>query len=85
MSQLSTATFAPGTPGHSWQSTACAGSSIGRKGMMVAAKTMALTAADLFHSPALVAKAKADFNQALEGRTYRSLLPVGAKPPIPPQ
>src|SRR5262249_34161640 len=35
--QFTTATFVPGTPGHSWQSTACAGYSIGRKGMVIAA------------------------------------------------
>src|SRR5262249_19844007 len=39
MSQLTAATYVPGTPGHSWQSAACAGMSIGRKGMVVAAKT----------------------------------------------
>jgi aminobenzoyl-glutamate utilization protein B len=31
---LNTATSVPGTPGHSWQNAACAGSSIGRKGMV---------------------------------------------------
>ena len=38
------ATWVPGTPAHSWQATACGGTEIGTKGMMVAAKTMALTA-----------------------------------------
>jgi aminobenzoyl-glutamate utilization protein B len=58
--QLSAATFVPGTPGHSWQAVASAGSTIGAKGMMVAAKTIALTVGDLFLDPATIAKAKAE-------------------------
>jgi aminobenzoyl-glutamate utilization protein B len=55
--QLSTATWVPGTPAHSWQAVAAGGMSIGAKGMMVAAKTMALTAADLFTNPATITTA----------------------------
>jgi aminobenzoyl-glutamate utilization protein B len=36
------ATYAPGTSAHSWQAAAQAGTSIGRKGMLVAARTLAL-------------------------------------------
>lgn len=79
---LLAATFPPGVPLHTWQSTAVSGTTIGQKGMLVAARTLALTAADLFHAPALVAKAKADFGQALQGRAYRSLIPAGARPPL---
>ena len=57
------ATYAPGVPAHSWQATACAGSTIGVKGMMVAAKAMALTTVDLFTDPAHIQKAKAEFDQ----------------------
>ncbi len=45
---LRVSTFVPGSAGHSWQSTACAGMSIGRNGMVVAAKSLALSAMDLF-------------------------------------
>ncbi|MEY4050738.1 MAG: hypothetical protein RL262_1572, partial [Bacteroidota bacterium] len=45
---LSAATWIPGTPAHSWQAVACGGTEIGTKGMLVASKTMALTAIDLF-------------------------------------
>lgn len=51
---LSTATWVPGTPAHSWQAVAAGGTTIGFKGMMVAAKTMAYTAIDLFESPAII-------------------------------
>jgi aminobenzoyl-glutamate utilization protein B len=57
------ATFAPGVPAHSWQATACAGSTIGVKGMIVAAKSMALTTIDLFSDPAHIEKAKAEFER----------------------
>src|SRR5262249_5504389 len=43
-SGLSTACFAAGSPGHSWQNVAAIGSPIGHKGMMVAAKVLALSA-----------------------------------------
>ena len=39
-SGLTTACFAAGSPGHSWQNVAAVGSPIGHKGMMVAAKTL---------------------------------------------
>ncbi|MEY3432184.1 MAG: hypothetical protein RL131_120 [Bacteroidota bacterium] len=51
---LSTATWVPGIPAHSWQAVACDGMSIGLKGMMVAAKTIALSAADIFLKPSIV-------------------------------
>ena len=61
--QLSAATWVPGTPAHSWQAVAAGGTSIGTKGMMVAAKTMALTAIDLFTDPQHVVKAREEFNR----------------------
>jgi aminobenzoyl-glutamate utilization protein B len=60
---MTTATFVPGVPAHSWQATACAGGTIGVKGMMVAAKAMALTTVDLFTDPAHIQKAKAEFDR----------------------
>ena len=61
--QLSAATYVPGTPGHSWQAVASSGSSIGAKGMIVAAKTMALTAIDLYTDPSIITKARAEFDR----------------------
>ena len=52
-----TATWVPGTPGHSWQAVACGGMSIGHKGMMNAAKTLALSCIHIFQNPAIVEKA----------------------------
>jgi aminobenzoyl-glutamate utilization protein B len=81
-SALTTATFVPGTPGHSWQSAACAGMTIGAKGMLVAAKTLALTAVDLFTDPAQVRAARQSFDKRRAGFEYRSRLPPGQKAPL---
>ncbi len=54
---LRAATYVPGTPSHSWQAVACTGMSIGQKGMMIAAKTMAITGMELFLSPEVLQKA----------------------------
>ena len=60
---FSTATYVPGTPGHSWQSASCSGTSIGIKGMLNAAKVIALTAYDLFKNKNLILEAKKEFNK----------------------
>lgn len=60
---LQTATWVPGSSAHSWQSTAASGMSIGQKGMLVAAKTLACTALDLYKTPALIEKARAEWQQ----------------------
>ncbi len=77
-----TATFVPGAPGHSWQNVACAGSSIGRKGMVLAAKVLALSAADLFTMPAVIVDARKDFDKRRAGHEYRSRVPMDQKPPL---
>jgi aminobenzoyl-glutamate utilization protein B len=61
--QLSAATWVPGTPAHSWQAVAAGGTTIGAKGMMVAAKTMALTTIDLFSDPTHITKAREEFDR----------------------
>ena len=72
---LRTATWVPGTAAHSWQAIAAGGTSIGLKGMMVAAKTMALTARDLMRKPALIEAARAEFEERRGGNfQYKPLL-----------
>jgi aminobenzoyl-glutamate utilization protein B len=77
-----TATFVPGSPGHSWQSTASSGHSIGRKGMVNAAKVLALSAMDLFNDAKLITDAKANFEKRRGAKTYQSRLPASQKPPL---
>lgn len=61
---LRAATWVPGTPSHSWQAVAAGGTSIGTKGMMVAAKTLTITAIDLFSNLDIIEKAKSEFLNA---------------------
>lgn len=81
--EIRAAAFAPGVAPHTWQSTACAGMGIGQKGMMVAAKTMALTAIELCMNPGLVREVRQDFERRLGGRQYVSMLPAEAAPRLP--
>ena len=56
------ATWVPGTPAHSWQAVAAGGTSIGLKGMVIAAKTITLTGMQLIDNPKLLEKAKEEFH-----------------------
>lgn len=71
---LSAATWVPGTPAHSWQAVACGGTEIGAKGMLVASKTMAMTAIDLFSTPSIILKATEEFKKAKGDYNYKALL-----------
>ena len=72
---LNTATWVPGTGAHSWQAVAAGGTGIGTKGMIVAGRTLAMTAVDLFLRPDLVERARSEFDTRL-GRAapYDALL-----------
>lgn len=76
---MSAATYVPGTAAHSWQAVAAAGSSIGTKGMMIAAKSMTLTAIDLFSNPAVLDEAWKEFKAKTAGYQYEAL--IGDRPP----
>jgi len=79
--QVSAATWVPGTPAHSWQAVAAGGTSIGEKGMMVAAKAMALTTVELFSNPSHLTAARAEFAKRLDGFVYRNRI-GDRKPPL---
>ena len=75
------ATYAIGTPGHSWQLTAQGKTPAAHKGMVHVAKIMAGTAVDAIRDETLLARAKAD-HQARIGRTpYVCPLPADVTPP----
>ena len=76
-----TATGVPGTSAHSWQAIAAGGTAIGYKGMMVAAKTLALTAAQLFQQPDTLAQARAEYEERIgPDFEYEALLGDRAPP-----
>ena len=62
------------------QAVAAGGMSIGAKGMMVAAKVMALTGADLFSSPATIEAAKAELVRR-RGANFAYTTALGAQKP----
>jgi aminobenzoyl-glutamate utilization protein B len=78
---LSTVCFAAGSPGHSWQNVAAIGSSIGHKGLMTAAKVLALSTVDLLVDDKVLREAKADFHQRMNNRKYSSRIPKDQKAP----
>ena len=78
--QLTTCCWPLGTPGHSWQTVASCGSSIGRKGLLFAAKAMALAGLGLLTKPALLEQAQAEFVSAKNGNEYVTPLPEEALP-----
>lgn len=75
-----TATWVPGTPGHSWQAVAAGGMSIGLKGMENASKVLTLTAVDLLSRPELISAARAEFERR-RGPDYRYASAVGDRAP----
>lgn len=79
---LTAATWVPGVPAHSWQAVACGGMSIGKKGMLLAAKTLAATAWDLYQDPQTLQAAKAELIGRRAGKRYEPMLQPGQKPPL---
>jgi aminobenzoyl-glutamate utilization protein B len=79
---FATSCWVPGTPAHSWQAVAAGGTSIGRKGMDLAARVLAATAWDLYQDPKLVAAAQAEHRRRLAGRKYQPLLEPEQTPPL---
>lgn len=70
------------TPWHSWPVVACAGMSIGHKGLIHAAKALSMTAVDLYEGEAVRDSIRAEFVQKTAGHTYKAYIPDGP-PPIP--
>lgn len=77
---LRTATWAPGTPAHSWQAAAASGMGIGIKGAITAAQVLALVGRKLYENPALIAQARAEFEQR-RGTQFEYAAMVGDRDP----
>lgn len=82
LSEFHTACWVPGTPAHSWQATACSGTGIGGKGMVLAARVLTLSAAEIFQDPRLADRARESFQRRSKGMVFKSFLPSGSKPPL---
>ena len=81
---FSTVCWVPGTPGRAVrQATAAGGTTIGRKGMVLATKVLAATAYDFVQRPQkLLPRAKEEHARRVGKEGYRSLLVTGQKPPL---
>lgn len=77
-----TVCWAPGTPAHSWQATACGATSLARKGMTLAARTLAATAWDLYTKPSVLKAAQEEFSDRLGSRQYHPMLEPGQQPSL---
>lgn len=72
--QIVYAAAALGTQAHSWQNTAQAGSSIGRKGMLAAGRALGLAVAEAFQDPEIVRRAREE-HAVKVGDSYSSPIP----------
>jgi len=79
-----TVTTAPrDAPWHAWPTVACAGMSIGHKGLVYAAKALAATMVDLYEDPKTVQAIQAEFKEKTKDVTYKPFVPDG--PPSLPK
>lgn len=69
-------------PWHSWAVVACGGMSIGHKGMLFAAKSLAMTMVDLYESETLRKDIRNEFENRRGGHVYKPYIPEGP-PPVP--
>lgn len=70
------------TPWHSWAVVACGGMSIGHKGLLFAAKSLAMTMVDLYESEQLRNEIRSEFETRRGTHVYKGYVPDGP-PPLP--
>ncbi len=81
VSMLWTTCWSTGIPGHSWGNVACSGMSIGHKGMLHAAKIMAVSAMEIYSNPKHLIAIRKEFEQSTGGKPYVSPIPGEIAPP----
>ncbi|WP_227779105.1 amidohydrolase [Haladaptatus pallidirubidus] len=79
--QFRAATWAVGTPAHTWQATAANGD-FGQKGAVYAAKVLGGTAYSLLKHPDIVDRANEEFDETTGEQSYETPLPPEAEPPF---
>ncbi|WP_165044414.1 amidohydrolase [Dysgonomonas sp. ZJ709] len=77
---FNTATFVPGSSGHSWQNVASGGSTIGTKSLINTAKVFSLSAIDLYTDPQLLKDIKDEFGKR-RGPDFEYTLLLGDRAP----
>jgi aminobenzoyl-glutamate utilization protein B len=79
---LTVATAPKKAPWHAWPVVATGGMSIGHKGMLRAAKTLAATMVDLYEQPAALKAVRDEFAQKKGDVVFKAYVPDGP-PPVP--
>jgi len=79
---LTVVTSPKAAPWHAWPVVATGGMSIGHKGMIVAAKTLAATMVDLYEQPQALRAVRTEFEQQRGATVFKAYLPEGP-PPLP--
>jgi aminobenzoyl-glutamate utilization protein B len=79
---LTVATAPKGSPGHAWPIVASGGMSLGHKGMLLAAKTLAATMVDLYERPNARRAVREEFETKKGEVQFKAYLPDGP-PPLP--
>lgn len=78
--QCHTACYAIGTAFHTWQMVTQGTLPAAHKGMILAAHTLAATAADCFRNPAIITRAKAELKERIGSQTYVCPIPPDVRP-----
>lgn len=81
LSMLFTTCWPIAVPGHSWGNVATGAMSIGHKGMMHAAKIMALAAIDLYRDPKHLKEIHEEFQKTAGSQPYQCPIPEHIRPP----
>jgi aminobenzoyl-glutamate utilization protein B len=79
---VTVATSPKDAPWHAWPVVATGGMSIGHKGMLRAAKTLAATMVDLYERPAALQEVRGEFEKKKGDVVFKAYIPDGP-PPIP--
>lgn len=79
---LTVATSPKDAPWHAWPVVATGGMSIGHKGMVRAAKTLAATMVDLYEQPRALKEVRAEFEEKKGDVVFKAYVPDGP-PPLP--
>ena len=79
---LTVVTSPRNAPWHAWPVVASGGTSIGHKGMIVAAKTLAATMVDLYEKPQALREVRAELEKKRGDVVFKAYLPDGP-PPLP--
>ena len=79
------ACYPVGTVAHSWHWVSAGKTGAAHRGMLLAARTMAATACELFEQPETMLAAKAELERRRGGRAYICPIPDDVLPPLPAQ